>query len=52
MSTTTIRDENVFEVTMNAVIIYDQFDFAAKTKAMLEQAGYRPDETTFWNMKP
>lgn len=37
---------------MNAVIIYDKSDFAAKAKAMLERAAYRPDETTFWNLKP
>ena len=38
MSATTIRDNHAFEATMNAVIIYDRFDFAAKAKAMLERA--------------
>jgi hypothetical protein len=52
MSATTIRDENAFEATLSAVIIYDKCDFAAKAKAMLEQAANRSDETTVWNLKP
>ena len=37
---------------MNAVIIYDKFDIAAKAKAMLEQAVFRSDETILWNLDP
>ena len=52
MNATAIRDENVFDATMNAVIIYDEFDFAAKVNAMLEHAAHRTDETTHWSIKP
>ncbi len=52
MNATAIRDENVFDATMNAVIIYDEFDFAAKVNAMLEHAAHRTDETTHWSVKP
>jgi hypothetical protein len=37
---------------MNAVIIYDECDFAAKVNAMLEHAAHRTDETTHWSVKP
>ena len=36
---------------MNAVIIYDEFDYAAKAKAMLERAAHRTDETTRWGVR-
>jgi hypothetical protein len=52
MSATAIRDGNAFEATMNVVIIYDRFDFAAKAKAMLERATHETDETTHWSVKP
>ena len=52
MGATTIRDNNAFEATMNAVIIYDRFDFAAKARAMLERAAHETDETTHWSVKP
>jgi hypothetical protein len=51
MNATAIRDENVFDATMNAVIIYDECDFAAKANAMLERAAHRTDETTHWGVK-
>ena len=51
MSATAIRDENVFDATMNAVIIYDQFDYATKAKATLESAAHRTDETTHWGVR-
>lgn len=37
---------------MNAVIIYDKFDFAAQANAMLERAAHRAGETTHWSVKP
>ena len=37
---------------MNAVVIYDKFDFAAKAKAMLERAAHGTGETTHWSVKP
>ena len=52
MSTTAIQDDNVFDATMSAVIIYDKCDFAAKAKAMLERVGHRTDESTHWSFKP
>jgi len=51
MNATAIRDENVFDATMNAVIIYDEFDYAAKANAMLERAAHRTDETTRWGVR-
>jgi hypothetical protein len=51
MNATAIREENVVEGTMNAVIIYDEFDYAAKAKAMLERAAHRTDETTHWGVR-
>jgi hypothetical protein len=52
MNATAIREENVMDATMNAVIIYDEFDYAAKANAMLERAAHRMDETTHWSIKP
>ena len=51
MSATAIREENVLEATMNAVIIYDEFDYATKAKATLERAAHRTDETTHWGVR-
>jgi hypothetical protein len=51
MSATAIREENVFEATMNAVIIYDEFDYATKAKATLERAAHRTDKTTHWGVR-
>ena len=36
---------------MNAVIIYDEFDYATKAKATLERAAHRTDETTHWGVR-
>jgi hypothetical protein len=44
MNATAIRDKNVFDATVNAVIIYDKFDSAAEANAMLERAAHRTDE--------
>ena len=52
MSSTAIGEENVLDATMNAVIIYDEFDYATKANAMLERAAHRTDETTHWSVKP
>jgi hypothetical protein len=52
VSATTIRDDSAFEATMNAVIIYDRFDFAAKAKAMLERAVHGTGDATHWSVKP
>ena len=52
MSATIIRDNNAFEASMNAVIIYDRFDFATKAKAMLEHAAHETGQATHWSIKP
>jgi hypothetical protein len=36
---------------MNAVIIYDDLDIAAKAKAALERAAYRADEASLWTVE-
>ena len=36
---------------MNAVIIYDEFDYATKAKATLERAAHRTDEITHWSVR-
>jgi hypothetical protein len=52
MSAKAIGDENGFEGAMNAVVLYDTFEFAARAKAMLERAAHWTDETTHWIVKP
>jgi hypothetical protein len=52
MNAAAIRDENVFDAPVNAVIIYDEFDFAANANAMLEYAAHRTDEPMHWSVKP
>ncbi len=37
---------------MNAVIIYDRFDFAVQAKAMLERAVHGTGEATHWSARP
>jgi hypothetical protein len=49
---TAIRDEDVVEPTMNAVIIYDDCAGAAKAKLMLERAARRADAALLWIVKP
>jgi hypothetical protein len=52
LSATAIRDENTSEAIMNAVIIYDLFDFAVAANALLSRAAHRADETTRWSVMP
>jgi hypothetical protein len=42
----------LIELTLKAAVIYDDFDFAARTAALLERAAIRPDEATKWDLKP
>jgi len=51
MSATAVREGNSFEATMNAVIIYDEGDYATKAKATLERAAHRTDEATHWGVR-
>jgi hypothetical protein len=39
-------------VTMKALIIYDNFPLAAKANAMLQRATHTADTTIYWNMRP
>jgi len=50
MSATARRDEDVIASSLNAVVVYDTFDSAVKTRRLLERdwAG----EPTHWNVKP
>ena len=43
---------NVFGTTMNAVILYDEFEIAAKTHAVLTQATRRADAAVPWTIHP
>jgi hypothetical protein len=52
MSAKAIPDANGFDGTMNAVVLYDTFDFAAKANAMLGRAAHWTDEITHWSVKP
>jgi hypothetical protein len=49
---TSVKDEDAFDATMNVVIIYDRFDFAAKANAMLERAAHGTDEIMKWSVRP
>ncbi len=37
---------------MNAVIVYDDVNFASKAQAMLGRAAHRADEALLWTVKP
>jgi hypothetical protein len=46
------HEEHLFEMTLKAAIIYDDFDFAARAAALLERAAIRADEAMKWDIKP
>jgi hypothetical protein len=52
MNPGTIDDPTAFETAMNAVIIYEDFDCAAKANAMFCSAAHRADEALPWSVKP
>ena len=52
MNVTAKRDERTLDATVNAVIIYDTFDFATTAKATLERAAQRTCENPQWIIKP
>jgi hypothetical protein len=52
MSRNKIRDEKVFEATMNAVIIYDNIDCTSQVKATLERAAQRADASMHCHVRP
>jgi hypothetical protein len=51
MSVAAIRDESAFEARLNAVIIYDDRDVAAKAKAALDRAVERADRALTWSVE-
>ena len=52
MDPTTIEEENAIDTAMNAVIIYDDLDSAAKANALFHRAAHSADATSLWTVKP
>jgi hypothetical protein len=52
MSATATQTETAFAASMRAVIIFDNFDFAAKANAMLAGVAYSADEGAQWDVRP
>ena len=52
MDAVVAQEKRSLEPTLKAVIIYDDFDFAARTAALLERAAVRSDEAMQWDVKP
>ena len=46
------REKQLQELTLKAAIIYDDFDLAARTAALLERAAARSDEAMQWDIEP
>jgi hypothetical protein len=46
------EEKSLFEMTLKAAVIYDDFDFAARAAALLERAAIRADEAMKWDVKP
>jgi hypothetical protein len=52
MNAIAIRDESLFEMTLKATVIYDDFDFATRAAALLERVAIRMHEAMKWDVKP
>ena len=52
MSAIATREKSLFELTLKAAVIYDDFDFAARAAALLERVAIRTDEAMKWDIKP
>ena len=52
MNAITIRGEGLFEMTLKATVIYDDFDFATRAAALLERVAIRVHEAVTWDVKP
>jgi hypothetical protein len=52
MNTATFPDDYTLDAAMNAVIIYDDFDCAAKANAVFERAAHCADDALPWTVKP
>jgi hypothetical protein len=46
------HENRLFEMTLKAAVIYDDFDFAARAAALLERVAIRADEAMKWDVKP
>ena len=46
------REKRWLEPTLKAAILYDDFEFAARTAALLERAVVRSAEAMQWEVKP
>jgi hypothetical protein len=47
-----VERKRLIELTLKAAVVYDDFDFAARTAALLERAARRSDEALKWDVKP
>ncbi|MGD0743582.1 MAG: hypothetical protein ABSA45_00355 [Verrucomicrobiota bacterium] len=52
MNAIAIQDESLFEMTLKATVIYDNFDFATRAAALLERVALRVREAVKWDVKP
>ena len=46
------REGNSLEITLKAIVVYDDFDFAARATALLERVAIRAEEATKWDVRP
>jgi hypothetical protein len=52
MNAIAAHKESLFDTVLKAVIIYDDFDSAARATALLERVAMRADEAMKWDIKP
>jgi hypothetical protein len=52
MNAIAIQDKSLFETTLKATVIYDDFDFATRAAALLERVAVRVHEAMKWDVKP
>jgi hypothetical protein len=52
MNAIATKEERLFEMTLKAAVIYDDFDFATRAAALLERVAIRADEAMKWDVKP
>ena len=52
MNAIATHEKRLFEMTLKAAIIYDDFDFAARAAALLERVAIRADEAMKWDVRP
>ena len=52
MNAIAIQNESLFEMTLKATVIYDDFEFATRATALLERAAVRVHEAIKWDVKP